>query len=219
MDRLSSSQSPVACRSSDKENNGWAVHNGAGQSGFTLLELMITLAVAAILLAVATPSLRTFVQNSKINSTADSFLTAIQQARSEAITRGNWVLLCRTADPTGTTCGDSDTKDWSPGWLMYAAPGASSEVPYNSSNHVLIKRGSAAADGVEITADADGNTYLTFGPDGTLREPLGNGDAQVLYAVCDERGPAEGKLIVLHRIGRPYMTDDFADAPDCAPNN
>lgn len=195
-----------------------AARNGVN-GGFTLIELMVTLAVGAILLAVAVPSFRTFVQNAQVNNTADTFLGAIQQARSEAITRGNWVLLCRTADPTGTTCGDSDPNDWSPGWLMYAAPEANSEIPYDASDHVLIKRGSAAADGVEITADADGNTYLTFGPDGTLREPMGNGDAQVLYAICDERGPAEGRLIVLRRIGRPYMTDDFDDAPDCAPNN
>ena len=77
---------------------------------------------------------RTFVQNAQLNSTADGFLAAIQQARSEAITRGDAVLLCRTADPTTDNCGTSGSEDWTPGWLMYAVRNFTGEVDYNSSN-------------------------------------------------------------------------------------
>jgi type IV fimbrial biogenesis protein FimT len=181
---------------------------------------MVLLAVSAILVAVAAPSFRTFIQNSRISSTTDGFVAGIQQARSEAITRGNKVILCRTADPTDDTCGDSDAKDWSRGWLMYAVPTAASEVSYTSSaDNVLIRRGEPAPQGVTITSDADGNTYLTFGSDGTLNEPNVSATDPVHYAVCDDRGEAAGRLIVIPMIGRPHVTSDFSDAPGCVPNN
>lgn len=191
--------------------------------GFTLIELLVTLAVAAILLAVAVPSFRTFVQNAQLNSTANSLLSAFQQARSEAITRGAKVILCRTADSSTDSCGDSDPNDWSPGWLMYSVPTADGEVDYTgAADNVLISRGSGAASDVTITSDTDGNTWLTFGSDGTLAEPMDNGDEVALYAICDDRGADAGKLIVIPLIGRPYLTelkDDLTKAPDCAPIN
>lgn len=189
-------------------------------AGFTLPELVVTLAVAAILVTVAVPNFRTFIQNSRINGTADNFLAALQQARSEAITRGDKVILCRTADPSTDGCGDSGDKDWASGWLMYAVPTEPGEVNYTASgDNVLIRRGLPAAQGVAVTSDTDGNTWLTFGGDGTLDEPMGNGDNVVLYAVCDDRGEDAGKLVVIPLIGRPYLTDDLTNAPGCAPNS
>lgn len=190
-----------------------AVRKGTN-GGFTLIELLVTVAVAAILLAVAVPSFRIFIQNAQLNSAADGFLTAIQQARSEAITRGDAVLLCRTADPDSNSCGTSAANDWSPGWLMYVVRNFGGEVNFDNTNtnHELISRGRAVPDGVTITADTHGNSWLTFGADGSLNE-----DDTVAYAVCDDRGTAHGQLIVIPMIGRPYMTDDMTDAPNCEP--
>lgn len=190
-----------------------ATRRGAN-GGFTLIELMVTLAVGAILLAVAVPSFRTFVQNAQVNNAADGFLAAIQRARSEAITRGDAVLLCRTADPTSNTCGTSSGEDWSPGWLMYAVRNFSGEVNFDASdaNHQLISRGSPTSDGVTVTSDDHGDKWLTFGSDGTLVEA-----GVVAYAVCDDRGVEHGQLIVIPMIGRPYLTNDMTDAPNCEP--
>jgi len=195
----------------------------AGSGGFTLVELLITLAVTGILLAVAVPSLRTFVQNSRIDNTADTFIAAIQHARSEAITRGSAVILCRTADPATNSCGGSASKDWTPGWLMYAIPVFEGEENFDpekgnstgepDKNHALVHRGMPAAEGVSITSDDHGNSWLTIGADGTLNE-----SDTLAYAVCDERGVDEGKLIVIPMIGRPYATSDLSDAPNCEPS-
>lgn len=181
---------------------------------FTLTELMVTVAVAAILLAVAVPSFRVFIQNAQVNTTADGFLSAIQQARSEAITRGDAVLLCRTADPDSNDCGTSGANDWSGGWLMYVVRNFAGEVNFDNTNanHELIGRGSVSAEGVTITSDTQGNNWLTYAPDGTLAE-----DDAVAYAVCDDRGVNEGQLIVIPMIGRPYITDDMTGAPNCVP--
>lgn len=182
--------------------------------GFTLTELLVTVAVAAILLAVAVPSFRIFIQNAQLNTAADGLLGAIQQARSEAITRGDAVLLCRTADPDSNNCGTSSANDWSGGWLMYAVRNFAGETNYDSTNanHELISRGSPAPEGVTVTSDTQGNNWLTYAPDGTLTE-----DDTVAYAVCDDRGVDEGQLIVIPMIGRPYITGDMTGAPNCEP--
>lgn len=177
--------------------------------------MLITLVVAAILLTVAVPNLRTFVQNSEVSSTADSFLAAIQQARSEAITRGDAVLLCRTADSSTDNCGTSSDEDWTSGYLMYAIKNFAGQVNYNSgsANHELIRRGPPAPGGVRVTSDSDGNHWLAFAPDGTLSE-----SGPAAYAVCDERGVKAGRLIVIPMLGRPYISKDLTAAPNCKPS-
>jgi type IV fimbrial biogenesis protein FimT len=193
---------------------GIQVARPAANGGFTLAELLVALAVAAILVATAVPSLRAFVQDARLSSAADEFLATIQLARTEAVTRGDAVILCRTANPGNDQCRDSANKDWTPGWLMYAAPGSSGEIDYtDSADNVLIQRGSPAPAGVTITSDNDGNQWLTFAADGSLRE-----SGPLAYAVCDNRGVAEGRLIVVPMLGRPYLTEDMSAAPNCQPN-
>jgi len=186
-------------------------------NGFSLPELLVTLAVGSILLAAAVPSFRMFVQNSRLDAATDSFLTAIQQARSEAITRGDPVILCRTGDPS-SGCGADEPEgpanqpnDWSPGWIAYAKRGyaGSGGADYdNSTDGAPLRLGGPAPDGVAITSDGDGNRWLAFFADGTLNE---SGEAQ--YAVCDDRGAAEGRLIVIRMVGRAYVTETSTCSP------
>lgn len=178
--------------------------------GFTLLELLITLVVAAVLLGAALPSFRTFVQNARLKGAADTFIAQIQRARSEAITRGNPVILCRTADSASDNCGTSANKDWSDGWLIYVKQGygGSGGTDYASSDGPPLIRGGPAPQGVTITADADGDRWLTFFADGTLNK---TGESQ--YAVCDDRGVQSGRLIVISLVGRPYVTDTNTCTP------
>jgi len=81
--------------------------------GFTLLELMITLSVAAILVTVAVPGMRQFIQNSRATAQANELVTAINLARSEAGKRGAAVEVCASSDQA--TCNSSD---WTDGWVV-----------------------------------------------------------------------------------------------------
>lgn len=80
--------------------------------GFTLIELMITIVVLAILVALAAPSFRTMILNQQSEAIGEDIITAFQLARSEAIKRGGFVTVCPTDD--GTSCGG----DWANGLLV-----------------------------------------------------------------------------------------------------
>jgi type IV fimbrial biogenesis protein FimT len=75
-------------------------------NGFTLLELMVTLMVAGTILAMAAPSFREFVLNSRMTGSANDLLTSLNLARSEAIKRQRPVAVCPSLDPQASppTC-------------------------------------------------------------------------------------------------------------------
>jgi type IV fimbrial biogenesis protein FimT len=69
--------------------------------GFTLVELMVTIAVLAVLVAIALPDLRTFLVNSKLSSNTNEFIGLLNYARSEAISRNQVVSVCSRIAATG----------------------------------------------------------------------------------------------------------------------
>ena len=93
---------------------GAAVRAGTENRGFTLVELMVTLAVLAILLTLAVPSFNQATLGSKLNSMSNSFVASAQLARSEAIKRNAQVTMC--ASSNGTSCGGN----WQDGWVVLA---------------------------------------------------------------------------------------------------
>lgn len=85
------------------------------QRGLTLVELMVTLAVGIILLAVALPMYRSITANNRVAGQTNALVSALQLARSEAVTRLAPVTVC--ARSNDTTCGTS--ANWSNGWLVF----------------------------------------------------------------------------------------------------
>lgn len=81
--------------------------------GFTLIELMITIAVMAILLSLALPSFQQTLRSNRVATTTNELLASLSLARSEAIRNTHGASLCPSAD--GTSCGT----DWNAGWLVW----------------------------------------------------------------------------------------------------
>ena len=96
------------------------------QSGVTLIELMISIAVLAILLSIAVPNFRTAIQNNRVATQGNELITAFQLARAEALKRRAPVFICASAN--GTTCGGA----WNAGWIVAedaGQPGTTNFVP------------------------------------------------------------------------------------------
>ncbi|MGH7128102.1 MAG: GspH/FimT family pseudopilin, partial [Planctomycetaceae bacterium] len=92
-----------------KEKNG----------GFTLFELMVTIAVAAVIVSFGVPAFKSFIQNNRATTHTNDLVTALNLARSEATRRGAAVTVCSSTD--ASTCNGDD--DWSTGWVVRSAAG------------------------------------------------------------------------------------------------
>ncbi len=204
------------------QRNGSSVRRRPKQSGLTIIELMITLVVAAVLISLAVPNFRLLIQNNRITGATNDFLAVLNLARAEAVKRGATVLICRTDDPQAAPpdCQRADSSvydgNWSTGWLIYALPTntIAAEADYVDGTDVLVRLGEGVADGVRITSNTTGNQWLAYRPDGLLFE---GGEAR--YAVCDDRNEAAGRLIRVPLTGRPIVEDTTTAATfDCSPD-
>ena len=76
-------------------------------SGFTLVELLITIVVLTILLATGAPAFKDFIKNNRVTGQINGHVSVIQQARSEALKRGTNIVVCASDDQA--TCTGKDT--------------------------------------------------------------------------------------------------------------
>ena len=87
------------------------------QVGFTVLELIVTMTIAAILLSVGIPSFINTIRTNRLASATNEMVSALMYARSEAVKRNLPVILCRSSN--GTSCAASGTGGWEIGWIVY----------------------------------------------------------------------------------------------------
>jgi type IV fimbrial biogenesis protein FimT len=90
--------------------------------GLTLIELMVTVAIAALLAALAGPSFLRVIQSSNISGGVNTFLADVRYARSEAVKRGGRVVMCRSDDPEAPAPACSvaaHARGWSTGWVIF----------------------------------------------------------------------------------------------------
>ena len=86
-------------------------------SGFTLIELMITLFIIGLLLMVGLPSMKSFLQSNQLVAATNELLSAVHVARSEAIKSNGSVTICESSN--GTSCSTTGTSNWENGWIAF----------------------------------------------------------------------------------------------------
>src|SRR4051812_20867359 len=90
----------------------------AHQRGITIIEIMVTLAIASVLIGLAVPAFNGFVAQRALTAEVNDFLVTIQYARSEAGRRGTTVSV-QAVDPSAAA------NEWGPGWCVVVGnPGA-----------------------------------------------------------------------------------------------
>ncbi len=120
--------------------------------GFTLLELMVTLSILAIMMALAFPSFSSLLIKQKIKSKRDELMSAFQYARTEAVTQNRSVSICASPNPWDSSPTCSKSTDWSTGWIVFYDSSGSS----NPSVPATILRSYPQTEGIDVNYNTTG---------------------------------------------------------------
>jgi type IV fimbrial biogenesis protein FimT len=157
--------------------------------GFTLVELMVTLAVMAILLVIAVPSFRDVLRRNQVSSASNALLANLSYARSEAIDRGQLVSMCPSAD--GATCSNPASLAYESGWLIYTyqAGAAVANTPYAAATAILLRANGAQ---VGVSIQAGDTKVVTFGQQGQLDPTNVTPPTTLKFVTCFRSGSGTG---------------------------
>lgn len=171
----------------------------------TLIELMVTIAIAAILAGLAAPSFKEMMANNQLKSHASSLLSSLLQARSEAIKRNGQIVLCKSAN--GKEC--TTAGGWQQGWVMFADADGDGVL---DAGETVIQRTEPLTGNFSLTAIISDEVVvhrLTYAGSGSAN----GGEVEVTFLLC-KVGSFSGKAreIVLSPTGRPKIREDTEES-------
>ncbi|HEV7813644.1 MAG TPA: Tfp pilus assembly protein FimT/FimU [Janthinobacterium sp.] len=178
--------------------------SGLRMRGFTLTELMVVLAIAAILAGVALPSFRELIERQRLRTTANDLFAAIDLTRSQAITRGRRVTMM-PADPGGS--------DWSKGWLVFVDKNGNRKADPDEER--IFEQGPVAA-GISIRyafSASPAPSYIAYNSAG--RSCSATNSLAAHWGTISVLLGKQARHIKINMLGRARICDPHKDA-DCS---
>jgi len=165
---------------------------GTKAAGFTMFELIITIAVVALVVALGIPSFQEIIRNNRMTTTVNAMVSALNMARSEAIKQSQRVVVCPTSDQA--TC----SNDWNDGWMVFSDADGNGAL---DNPDELVRAFDAPESGNVFTWNGD-QPYVLFVPSGEIRLMAGDsGNAHGDFTLTNSVS-SESKTINLSPIGR-----------------
>jgi type IV fimbrial biogenesis protein FimT len=173
--------------------------------GLTLVELMATLAVFAIVAAIAVPNVNEMMKSNRRVAYFNDLVGGISVARDEAVKRGRIVTVC------GQAGGPCDTASWENGWVMFVDENADGN--FNAGIDTMLQQHPAMPAGFSMQPQGfDNNVALQFRPDGSLRDTSGDGFNSGTIVLCFTRDGGvdaeRAKALQINVMGRPTRSVD-----------
>jgi type IV fimbrial biogenesis protein FimT len=169
-------------------------------SGFSLIELLVTLSVVSILAFVAVPSIKNILKDHGLSGYTNDLVADLNAARSEAVKRATPVTICKTSNPQNSspTCNTTAADNWTTGRITFVD--ADSDGVIDAGEQVLrirqglddqncVIKGNGVATGTanRVTFKSDGTSTLT---------------ADTEIALCDDRGATQKRAVAINVGGR-----------------
>lgn len=164
--------------------------------GFTLVELLVVMAIVAVIASIATPSFKNMIVASKIRSAVNDWTLALQSARSEAVRQRASVSVC--VNSNGNTCTGTVQNDYNRGWIVQM------EASNARTNMVGVLQVFPKVDGIKMTANL-ANGRVIFLPNGTPNFPDANYAGTFFITVEEDAASPDVTLtryICVARTGR-----------------
>lgn len=188
--------------------------------GWTLLELLVTLAVISILLIVGVPSFEAMLARQRLVSTANDLLGEIHRARLEAIRLGRRVTLCRLPSAEARQCADpsSDT-GWDLGWMLFVDPQPQTP-PVREVEGTVLRLQGTSLQGLKILGRSSSATslYVSYTADGISRLMNGGFLAGRLRVCSTSKALGDSERardIVINAVGRAVIVCPRDVPPSC----
>jgi type IV fimbrial biogenesis protein FimT len=160
------------------------------RSGYSLLELLVAVAVVAVLAGLGLPALRGLALDGRLRSDINAFVGSIALARSEAAKRAATVTVCASTD--GARCADAET-GFEAGWIVIV--GADSGPAAASGDRVLLVHDPAMTGTIRSN-----RARFRF-------RPFYRRSTNGTVSFCDERGARAARAVIVSYTGRPRVVD------------
>lgn len=183
------------------------------QRGFTLVELMITVAIVAVVAAIAAPALQEFAIKNRLKNIGFEFTSSVLKARNTAISGNTCVTLCisTNTDESLPTCSTTGS-DWQVGWIGFLNPSCDSPSLYSPSSieEIFIVRNGESSD-YHLNVQGTAIRRIRFNTRGL---PNARREFDLVYqSVGDKITQNHGFNICLDAIGRTQTISSAASCP------
>lgn len=183
----------------------------APQHGFTLVELMVTIAVLAVILAIGIPSFATLTNRNRLTATSNELVAALQTARMEAVRRNTRVGLCPST--TGSACAGTS-------WARLVIF-ADADNDGSASADEVVRDVEIVRPGTPVTVTGDSlvatNQRVRFGADGRIRVGSGGGGVGAFVVTSSKLPAAEGSRRVEMAASRISVCTPTSASSPCPP--